>query len=376
MTQDRQINERNQDLSNGSNSSILSARIHEYQKPLSIDSTPKPTISTGEQVLVKVAATGLCHSDLHLINGDWKEIIPIKLPIAPGHEVAGWVEELGNFVPKGIFDIGDLVAVFGGWGCGICFYCKNGDEQLCINPMWPGLSSSHDGGYSEYILVPSYRFLINVKDYQKYNIKTEELAALTDAGLTPYRAIKKIRHLLEPGTNVAIVGAGGGLGSYGIQYAKIFGAGSNVIAVDVNDTKLELAKIFGADYIINAKIQQNIRSDVLQITGGKGVNVVVDCVGTEETIRNSVGILSKGGVLVMIGLFGGQINMPLISAVINEYQVICSLWGNYNELREVIELAKHQKIKHSIHSFPLTEINKAIDSLRAGNMEGRAVIVP
>ena len=376
MTQDRQINERNQDLSNGSNSSILSARIHEYQKPLSIDSTPKPTISTGEQVLVKVAAAGLCHSDLHLINGDWKEIIPIKLPIAPGHEVAGWVEELGNFVPKGIFDIGDLVAVFGGWGCGICFYCKNGDEQLCINPMWPGLSSSHDGGYSEYILVPSYRFLINVKDYQKYNIKTEELAALTDAGLTPYRAIKKIRHLLEPGTNVAIVGAGGGLGSYGIQYAKIFGAGSNVIAVDVNDTKLELAKIFGADYIINAKIQQNIRSDVLQITGGKGVNVVVDCVGTEETIRNSVGILSKGGVLVMIGLFGGQINMPLISAVINEYQVICSLWGNYNELREVIELAKHQKIKHSIHSFPLTEINKAIDSLRAGNMEGRAVIVP
>ena len=198
---------------------------------------------------------------------------------------------------------------------------------------------------------------------------------MTDAGLTPYRAIKKIRHLLEPGTNVAIVGAGGGLGSYGIQYAKIFGAGSNVIAVDVNDTKLELAKIFGADYIINAKIQQNIRSDVLQITGGKGVNVVVDCVGTEETIRNSVGILSKGGVLVMIGLFGGQINMPLISAVINEYQVICSLWGNYNELREVIELAKHQKIKHSIHSFPLTEINKAIDSLRAGNVEGRAVIV-
>ncbi|MGA9172234.1 MAG: NAD(P)-dependent alcohol dehydrogenase [Nitrososphaeraceae archaeon] len=376
MTQDRQINERNQDLSNGSNSCILSARIHEYQKPLSIDSTPKPTISTGEQVLVKVAAAGLCHSDLHLINGDWKEIIPIKLPIAPGHEVAGWVEELGNFVPKGIFDIGDLVAVFGGWGCGICFYCKNGDEQLCINPMWPGLSSSHDGGYSEYILVPSYRFLINVKDYQKYNIKTEELAALTDAGLTPYRAIKKIRHLLEPGTNVAIVGAGGGLGSYGIQYAKIFGAGSNVIAVDVNDTKLELAKRFGADYIINAKIQQNIRRDVLQITGGKGVNVVVDCVGTEETIRNSVGILSKGGVLVMIGLFGGQINMPLISAVINEYQVICSLWGNYNELREVIELAKHQKIKHSIHSFPLTEVNKAIDSLRAGSIEGRAVIVP
>ena len=246
MTQDIHINESKE------RNTVLSARIHEYQKPLSVDNTQKPTISTGEQVLVKVVAAGLCHSDLHLINGDWKDIIPIKLPITPGHEVAGLVEELGDSVPEGVLDIGDLVAVFGGWGCGICFYCKNGDEQLCVNPTWPGLSSSHDGGYSQYILVPSYRFLINVRDYQKYNIKTEELAALTDAGLTPYRAIKKIRHLLEPGTNIAIVGAGG-LGSYAIQYAKIFGADSSVMAIDVNDRKLELAKRFGADHIINAK---------------------------------------------------------------------------------------------------------------------------
>lgn len=112
------------------------------------------------------------------------------------------------------------------------------------------------------------------------------------------------------------------------------------------------------------------------MTDGKGFNVVVDCVGTEETIRNSVTTLSKGGALVMVGLFGGQINMPLISAVINEHQVICSLWGNYNELREVIELAKDRKIKHIVHNFPLTEINKAIDSLRVGDIEGRAVIVP
>jgi propanol-preferring alcohol dehydrogenase len=95
---------------------IRSARIHEYQKPLFLDNTPKPRICTGEQVLVKVAA-GLCHSDLHLINGQWKDIIPIQLPITPGHEVAGWIEELGDFVPRGVLDIGDLVAVFGGWGC-------------------------------------------------------------------------------------------------------------------------------------------------------------------------------------------------------------------------------------------------------------------
>ncbi len=161
-----------------------------------------------------------------------------------------------------------------------------------------------------------------------------------------------------------------------VQYAKIFGAGSNVIAIDVDDRKLELAERFGADHVINSKMQQDIKKEVLQKTGGNGLDVVVDCVGSEETIRNSVATLSKGGVLVMVGLFGGQINMPLISAVINEYQVICSLWGNYNELREVIELAKDQKIKHRIHSFPFTEINKAIDLLRVGNIEGRAVIVP
>jgi alcohol dehydrogenase, propanol-preferring len=375
MGQERYIYARNNKDQEKNATTILSARIHEYQKPLSIDNTPKPRISTGEQVLVKVAAAGLCHSDLHLINGQWKDIIPIHLPITPGHEVAGWIEELGNSVPKGVLDIGDLVAVFGGWGCGICFYCKNGDEQLCINPKWPGLSSWNDGGFSQYIIVPSYRFLITVNTYQKYDIKPEELAPLTDAGLTPYRAIKKIRHLLVPGTNIAIIGVGG-LGSYAVQYAKIFGAGSNVIAIDVDDRKLELAERFGADHVINSKMQQDIKKEVLQKTGGNGLDVVVDCVGSEETIRNSVATLSKGGVLVMVGLFGGQINMPLISAVINEYQVICSLWGNYNELREVIELAKDQKIKHRIHSFPLTEINKAIDLLRVGNIEGRAVIVP
>jgi propanol-preferring alcohol dehydrogenase len=375
MGQERYIYDRNNKDQEKNATTILSARIHEYQRPLSIDDIPKPRISTGEQVLVKVAAAGLCHSDLHLINGQWKDIIPIQLPITPGHEVAGWIEELGNSVPKGVLDIGDLVAVFGGWGCGICFYCKNGDEQLCINPKWPGLSSWNDGGFSQYIIVPSYRFLITVNTYQKYDIKPEELAPLTDAGLTPYRAIKKIRHLLVPGTNIAIIGVGG-LGSYAVQYAKIFGAGSNVIAIDVDDKKLELAERFGADHVINSKMRQDIKKEVLQKTGGNGLDVVVDCVGSEETIRNSVATLSKGGVLVMVGLFGGQINMPLISAVINEYQVICSLWGNYNELREVIELAKDQKIKHRIHSFPLTEINKAIDSLRVGNIEGRAVIVP
>ena len=108
-----------------------------------------------------MGATGLCHSDLHLIDGDWKKSIPLQLPITPGHEIAGWIEELGDSVPKGILNKGDMVAVFGGWGCGVCVYCKNGDEQMCSFGKWPGIMTN--GGFAEYVLVDSYRFLINVQ---------------------------------------------------------------------------------------------------------------------------------------------------------------------------------------------------------------------
>ena len=136
---------------------------------MSLDSISIPKITHGEQVLVKVGATGLCHSDLHLINGDWKEIIPINLPKTPGHEVAGWVEEIGDSVPLNLLEKGDLVVVFGGLGCGTCIYCKGGDEQMCKYAKCPSLSS-FDGGYSEFILVPSYRFLIKV-DKSKIQIQ-------------------------------------------------------------------------------------------------------------------------------------------------------------------------------------------------------------
>jgi alcohol dehydrogenase, propanol-preferring len=351
---------------------ILSARIHEYQKPLSVDGIPKPMLTRGEQVLVKVAAAGLCHSDLHLLNGDWKDVVPVPLPITPGHEVSGWVEEIGDSVPQGILDEGDLVAIFGGWGCGICIHCKGGDEQLCKFATWPGLSS-FDGGFSEYILVPSYRFLIKVD--KKYRLKPEELAPLTDAGLTPYRAIKKVRHLLGPGTYIAVVGIGG-LGSYGIQYAKLLAPTSNIIAIDRSAGKLNLAEKLGADYTLNSKESQDIKSEIFKITEDKGVNVVIDCVGAEETITHSARILSKSGVLVVVGLFGNQIKIPLVSSVFNENQVICSFWGNYSELCEVIELAKQGKVKHTVRSFPLDAINEAIKLLRSGEVNGRAVIIP
>ena len=294
--------------------------------------------------------------------------------------MSGWIEEIGESVPETAeMKEGDLVAVFGGWGCGFCIYCKRGDEQLCNFPRWPGLSD-YDGGYSEYIIVPSYRFLIKVGNLftRSSNIRPEELAPLTDAGLTPYRAIKKIRHLLGPGKTIAIFGIGG-LGSYAIQYAKTLGQSSTVIALDRNEERLKLAEKFGADYVVNVSNSQNIRSEILsKITEGRrtGVDVVIDCVGAEATVEDSCRILNKGGSLVVVGLFGSQIKIPLVRAVLQEYQVYGSLWGNYNELCEVIELAKAGKIKHNIQKFPLSEINEAIQLLKNGEIVGRGVIIP
>lgn len=255
-------------------------------------------------------------------------------------------------------------------------------------------------------MVDSYRFLVNIQkignsnNNEKYEssskLKIEEIAPLTDAGLTPYRAIKKVRNLLGPGKNIAVIGIGG-LGHYAIQYAKTLGQSATVIALDKKDEKLQLAKRMGADFTINMsssspskgkyhggdKQQQqlqeagDIREEILEITKGKGVNVVIDCVGAENTIYDSIRLLSKGGVLVLVGLFGSQIKVPLVPFVIGEYSVIGSLWGNYNELCEVIELAKASgKLKHSIHKFSLEDINQAISLLKEGKIQGRAVIVP
>jgi alcohol dehydrogenase, propanol-preferring len=352
---------------------MLSARIHEYQKPLAIERIPKPTINHREQVLVRVEATGLCHSDLHLINGDWKKTIPLELPKVPGHEIAGSIEEIGESVPKNLFSRGNIVAVSGGWGCSICVHCKNGDEQLCNSARWPGITDN--GGFSEYILVDSYRFLVRVNG--KYGLKAEEIAPLTDAGLTPYRAIKKVRDMLGPGRSIAIFGIGG-LGYYGVQYAKLLGQSAKVIALDRREEKLQLAENVGADYTINTSQyqQENLKKEALRITEDKGIDVVLDCAGAENTIYDSVRMLSKGGALVVVGLVGSRISVPLVPFVINEHSVYGSLWGNYGELCEVIELAEEGKIKHQIRTFALNRINEAASLLREGKIIGRAVITP
>lgn len=354
---------------------MQAVRMHRYNEPLVVEDLPQPSKElVGDRVLVRVGGCGVCRTDAQLIDGYFREYNPtMKLPITPGHESAGWVEEIGSTVPEGIIEKGDLVAVFGAWGCGVCPYCKRGDEQICPYGTWAGFGP--EGGYSEYITVPSYRFLIKVD--KKYNLKARDLAALTDAGVTPYRAIKKARHLLGPGKTIAIFGMGG-LGSYAIQYAKILSAESNVLAFSRSEEKLDIARQEGADQAISVKGKEldKIRNEINQATGRKEVDVVIDLTGTEESFQTETSILATGGMIVCVGLIGTQFKTTLFPLVAREYEVHGSFWGNYNDLREVVELAKKGLIKHHIEKFHLSEANDAIGRLREGKVLGRAVLIP
>ena len=351
---------------------MLAARMHEYNKPLSFDQVQEAKNLTGERVLVKVGGAGICRTDIQLIDGYFREYLDLQLPCTPGHEIAGCIEEIGDSVPDDIKK-GDLVVVSGSWGCGVCTQCKGGNEQICGKAKWAGFGP--EGGFSEFILVPSYKYLIKVD--KESNLKPEDIAPITDAGVTTYRAVRKVKHILGPGKSIAIIGMGG-LGSYAVQYAKILSAGSTVLAFDRNDDKLDLAKRSGADHVINfkGKNSEDIRAEVNKATGRKEVNAAIDAIGLAESIRMGFSMLAPEGAYVSVGLVGNEINMPLFPLVAREYQYYGSFWSSFNDLREVMELAKKGLIKNHVQKFGLSEANDALDLLREGKILGRGVLVP
>ena len=352
---------------------MLAARMHEYQKPLILEQVQESKNLSGENVLVKVGGAGICRTDLQMIDGYFREYLDLELPATLGHEIAGWVEEVGDSVPENFVKRGDLVVVSSSWGCGVCPQCKIGNEQICGKGKWAGFGP--EGGYSEFVRVPTYKYLIRIG--KETNLKPEDIAPLTDAGLTTYRAIRKVKHILGPGKSIAIIGIGG-LGSYAIQYAKILSAGATVLAFDRNDDKLDLAKQNGADHVINIrnKKSEEIRAEVNKATGRNEVDAGIDVIGTEESIAMGFSMLATEGAYVSSGLIGKQIKIPLFPLVSREYQYYGSFWGNYNDLREVMELAKKGLIKHNVQKFGLSEANDALDQLREGKILGRGVLVP
>ncbi len=260
---------------------MRAARMYGYKQPLRLEEIPIRDIEPTE-VLVKVGGAGMCRTDFQLIDGYFHANLPMDFPATPGHEIAGSIARVGSAVPAaaGLAE-GDQIAVFGPHGDRSCRQCHGGNEQICNGGHWIGFGPH--GGYQEYVPI-DYQQAIRVSK----TLSPVALAPLTDAGLTPYRGLKKLRSagVLEPGATLAVMGVGG-LGAYAVQYAKLLGAGATVVALARSDEKLALATQNGADHTINTrdKSDDEIRDALEKATGRREVDAVIECVGAEASVR-------------------------------------------------------------------------------------------
>ncbi|HUE87290.1 MAG TPA: NAD(P)-dependent alcohol dehydrogenase [Vicinamibacterales bacterium] len=342
---------------------MRAARLHAYGQPLVIDDIPTPEPGPGE-VLLRVEGAGFCHSDIHVMDGEI-QILP-HMPLTLGHENAGVVAEVG----RGVTAVreGESVAVFGGWGCGLCAYCVTGHEQLCETPQWAGLSK-YDGGYADYLLVPNERYLVKLT-----TLHPTEAAPLTDAALTPYRAIKKALPFLEPDHCALLIGVGG-LGQYGLKLLNLMAA-CPVIVVDKSDDKLGIARQLGATHTINA-LDPDLAGKIRELTQGHGVNASFDFVGTEGTLALAISQTRALGKVSQLGLAGGAARLKPLENSRFEVLFEATLWGTIKELREVIALAESGRLSLTETELaPLEQINDVYGRLKRGEIAGRAVIAP
>jgi propanol-preferring alcohol dehydrogenase len=325
-------------------------------------SVPQPEPGPGE-VLVRIGAAGVCHSDLHII--DAPDALGMPIPLTLGHENAGWVEALGAGV-RG-FERGEAVAIYGIVGCGTCVACLRGFDNECRRTAPGGIGLSRDGGMAEYAVVPA-RQLISIGD-----LDVAQAAPLTDAGLTPYHAIQVTRRGLRPSGTCVVIGVGG-LGHMAVQLLAATTA-SRIVAVDVRDEALKLARDVGAHHAFRADKDAAAAIRDLVGPGPGGVDVVLDCVGSATTVDLARAVVSTGGDIAIVGLGGGALPVGF-GTLPMETRVIVPFWGTRDELAEVIALARAGRVRAHVERFALADVRQAYDRLRAGRLQGRAVVMP
>jgi Zn-dependent alcohol dehydrogenases len=327
-----------------------------------LQTLPQPEPGPGE-VLIRIGAAGVCHSDLHII--DAPDALGSPIPLTLGHENAGWIEALGPGVSG--FERGEAVAVYGIVGCGMCVACLAGRDNECRRIAPGGIGLSRDGGMAEYLAVP-VRQVLPIGD-----LDVAQAAPLTDAGLTPYHAIAVTRRGLRPGGTCVVIGVGG-LGHMAVQILAATAA-TRIIAVDLREEALRLARDIGAHETVRSDgdAAANIRALVGPPPGG--ADVVLDFVGAAATVDLARAVVTTGGDVAIVGLAGGAIPVGF-GTVPFEARVSVTFWGTRAELAEVIALARAGRIRSHVERFPLDDVRKAYEALRAGRLEGRAVVVP
>ena len=347
---------------------MKAARLYEYDEAMAVDlkieDGKPPTITQPDEVVVKVGAAGLCRTDLHIIEGVWKDIMDTEgslLPYVMGHENAGWVEDVGSGVTS--VKPGDAVICHPLRTCGICLACRYGEDMHCANGLFPGLGL--DGGFAEYFLT-NERALIKLAP----GIAPLDVAPMADAGITAYRAAKKAAKLLRPGAYCVLLGVGG-LGHIALQALQSI-SGARIIAVDREPAARKLCKELGADHILDGG--PNLIQEVHDITDG-GAQVVIDFVG-ELGVENIGWQLARQGGQVLIVGYGGQLEVPTVQMVVQEINIGGSLVGNFTELVELMELNADGKVKMHYSQYSLDDINTALDDFKNRRFAGRGVIVP
>lgn len=326
-----------------------------FGQPLTIEEMPVK--EPGEhQILVKVITCGVCHTDLHAVQGDWP--VKPKLPLIPGHEAIGYVAALG----RGVTEVkeGDVVGV--PWlysACGCCDYCITGWETLCEQQQNGGYSV--DGGYAEYVVADA-RYVAHLPQ----NVNFLEIAPITCAGLTVYKGLKETE--AKPGEWVAISGIGG-LGHLAVQYAKAMGL--HVAAIDISDDKLALARKLGAELTVNAK-EEDPGAYLKKAVGGMH-GVLVTAV-SPIAFKQGLSALRRKGTLSLNGLPPGSFDLPIFETVLNRYTIRGSIVGTRKDMQEAVAFAIEGKVTATVRGAKLEDINSIYDEMRKGEIEGRIVL--
>jgi NAD+-dependent secondary alcohol dehydrogenase Adh1 len=343
---------------------MQAVRLHKYNERPSVDEIEDAKVEGPHDVIVKIGGAGLCRTDIHLFLGQWHELgADAPLPYTLGHENAGWVHAVGSAVTH--VAPGDTVILHPLATCGFCRACRAGDDMHCTNSFFPGLNA--DGGMATYLKTGA-RAVVKIDP----KLQPADVAALADAGLTAYHAVRKAVPSLYPGTSCVVIGAGG-LGHIGIQVLAALSA-TTIIVVDRSPEALEFAKTIGATHGV---VADGTHVDkVKELTDGNGAEVVLDFVGEMGAEKDAWQMTREAGSHYVIG-YGGQVEVPTIEIISTERNVIGNIVGTYNDLAELMALAAQGKVTLHTKPYPLEAVNDALTDLDEGRLPGtRAILIP
>ena len=338
---------------------MKAAILREFKAALTIEEVAQPK-PDAQEVLIEVEACGVCHSDLHVADGDWPQIVPItKKPLILGHEIAGRVVEKGTSVNH--LEVGDRVGVpWVHWTCGECDFCREGNENLCVKQKITGVTV--DGGYAEFVKAPASHAL-KIPD----ELSCIDAAPLFCAGVTVYRALRHAK--IQPGQRLAVFGVGG-LGHLAVQIGH--GLGAIVTAIDVSDEKLAHARGLGASVTLNATTVNVVK----ELRRAGGVHAALVTSAAKAAYDTAFPCVRPTGMLLVVGLPSESICFPPILMAASEVRIQASSVGTRQDMRELLAMAAAGKVRCQVTARPLAEVNQVLDQLRHGQVAGRIVLTP